>query len=144
MLPRIKYRNPSVSVQITRHSDPSGPSKLHIYTSSDNKTAEQPTTLAPKSATPNRRDTFTPDTTPPTYTVEIRDLHESEILAHLVSKTKAEEIEPSAEEVAEMEEIKEFKVRSAADRALVKEKFTKERREQELLRLARGEVTAAA
>lgn len=43
-----------------------------------------------------------------------------------------------------MVEMKEFKERSEADRVLVREKLLKERREAELLRLARGETTASA
>jgi large subunit ribosomal protein MRP49 len=40
--------------------------------------------------------------------------------------------------------MKEFKERSEKDRVEVREKLLKERREQELLKLARGEVPVAA
>lgn len=68
---------------------------------------------------------------------------ESEILNQLLVRTQATEIEATEEERQELEEIKEFKARSEKDRVEVREKLTKERREQELLRLARGEVSGA-
>ena len=67
---------------------------------------------------------------------------ESEILEALVAKTGAQEIQPTEEELAEMREIAEFKERSEADRVQVRERLLKERREAELLKLARGEVPA--
>lgn len=67
---------------------------------------------------------------------------ESEILEALVEKTGAQEIKPTEEELAEMKEIAEFKERSEADRVQVRERLLKERREAELLKLARGEVPA--
>lgn len=71
-------------------------------------------------------------------------IHESEILAQLVSRTGAEELKATEEEEAELRDIEEFKARSEKDRVDVRDKLVKERREQELLRLARGEVAAAA
>ena len=73
----------------------------------------------------------------------MRDQSESEILEALVEKIGAVEIKPTEEELAEMKEIEEFKERSEADRVLVREKLLKERREAELLKLARGEAPAA-
>jgi large subunit ribosomal protein MRP49 len=132
MLPRIKYRNPSVSIEINRHSDPNGPAKLHIYTKSSSP-----------STTPSES-TAAAATQTPAHSVDIRMTHHSEILAQLVSRTNATELQPTEQELLELEEMKEFKAKSEADRTLVREKLNKERREQELLRLARGEVNAAA
>jgi large subunit ribosomal protein MRP49 len=83
-----------------------------------------------------------PDTSKPTYTIDIRDQSESEILEALVQKTGAQQLEPTEQELAEMKEIEEFKERSEADRVQVRERLLKERREAELLKLARGEVPA--
>lgn len=115
MLPKIKYRNPTVSVEILRHGDPTGPARLNIFTKAAGDT--------------------------PVHSVDIKAVHQSEILAQLVSRTNAVELKPTEQEEMELEEMEEFKARSEADRALVKEKFLKARREQELLKLARGEIT---
>jgi large subunit ribosomal protein MRP49 len=151
MLPRIKYRNPSVPIEISRHNDADGPSLLHIYTAakaqptagSTNAPTTQQSDTAPPSSTPNARNTLTPDTSKPTYTINIRDQTQSEILEALVKETGAQELQPTEQELAEMQEIKEFKERSEADRIQVREGLLKERREAELLKLARGEVPVA-
>jgi large subunit ribosomal protein MRP49 len=88
---------------------------------------------------------LTPDTATPTHTINIRDQIHSEILDALLAKLpESVVIRPSPEEEQQMAELAEFKERSEADRVLVKEKLMKERREAELLRLARGETANAA
>ena len=61
----------------------------------------------------------------------------------MIEKTNPEVIEPTAEEVARMQELEEARQRADADRVLVREKLVKERREAELLKLARGEIPAS-
>lgn len=53
-------------------------------------------------------------------------------------------LRPTPEEEQQMVELKEFEERSEADRVLVRETLLKERREAEMLRLARGETVAAS
>ncbi|KAF2847147.1 hypothetical protein T440DRAFT_471251 [Plenodomus tracheiphilus IPT5] len=151
MLPRIKYRNPAIPIEVNRHSDPSGPSLLHIYT----HTKTQPTSSTtaspvaqqsantPPSATPNARNTMVPDTTPPTYTLNIRDQQEGEILEAFVKTLECEEVKPSPEEEQQMRDLKEQEERSEQDRVLMRETLLKERREAEMLKLARGEAAEA-
>jgi large subunit ribosomal protein MRP49 len=146
MLPRMKYRNPSIPMTISRHHDPDGPSLLHIYTRQPTpiQTPTPDTTTAPPSATPNPQTTLVPDTSPPTHTLNIRDMEQSEILDALIKTIDVEVIRPTEQEEAEMRDFAEQNERSEQDRVLVREKLTKERREQELLKLARGEVSAEA
>jgi large subunit ribosomal protein MRP49 len=143
MLPRMKYRNPSIPMEIARHSDADGPSLLHIYTKAVTPQQAPTNTLAntaPPSATPNAQTTLVPDTSKPTHTLDIRDQNESEILAAVIKATGATVIEATEQEKQEMIEIEEFKVRSERDRVEVRERLVKERREAELLKVARGEV----
>lgn len=118
MLPRIKYRNPSLIVQIQRHDNPAGPAKLNIFTSTST----------------------TSDPPAPAHSVDIRMTQESEILAQLVSRTNAIELKPTEEEEAQLLEVADQKARSEADRIMVRDRLVKERREEELLRQARGEL----
>jgi large subunit ribosomal protein MRP49 len=144
MLPRIKYRNPAIPISIARHTDPDGPSLLHIYTRQVTATqAPNTTPSAPPSATPNPQTTLVPDTSAPTHTLNIRDQSESEILEQLVRTVGATPIEPTEQERQEMREMDEKRERSEKDRVEVREKLIRERREQELLKLARGEVPVA-
>ncbi|KAF2263183.1 hypothetical protein CC78DRAFT_497197 [Lojkania enalia] len=145
MLPRIKYRNPSVPISVMRHSNDSGPAKLCIYTKSASApNPSQSSISTPPSATPNPRNTATPDTTAPAFTIDMKMIPESQILEELIEKTGATIIEPSEQELQEMKDIADFKVRSEGDRVQVREHLMKQRREEELLRLARGEITATA
>ncbi|KAJ4991083.1 hypothetical protein SVAN01_03433 [Stagonosporopsis vannaccii] len=158
MLPRIKYRNPSIPIAINRHNSPDGPALLHIWTKAASNTpdgssntsipslATTPSTAAsPPSATPNARNTLVPDATAPTHTIDIRDQAHSEILdALLATLPESEVLRPTPEEEQMMVEFEELKERSNADRVLVREKLLRERREAELLRLARGETAASS
>ncbi|KAF1978237.1 hypothetical protein BU23DRAFT_587197 [Bimuria novae-zelandiae CBS 107.79] len=145
MMPRMKYRNPTVPMSVTRHKDPNGGAYLHIYTSTATPASSQ-TTNPPgtANASPEASNTLTPDTTEPTHTFEIKTLHESEILDLLVEKTGAVVLRTPPEEAQEMEEFKEFEVRAEKDRIEVRERLLRERREAQLLKLARGEVPNAA
>jgi len=145
MLPRIKYRNPTIPIAIHRHADAEGPSLLHIYTSAQPSSTSPgaTSTTTPPSATPNPQDTLTPDATAPTYTIDIKMKQESEILDLLIQKTGATPIQATPQELEEQNEIAEFKMKSEKDRVEVRDKLTRVRREEELLRLARGEVPAA-
>ncbi|KAF2202086.1 hypothetical protein GQ43DRAFT_392900 [Delitschia confertaspora ATCC 74209] len=134
MLPRIKYRNPAIPIQITRHNDREGPAKMYIYTSTPDSSSHSTTT------TPSTISTIP---TEPTHTIDIKMLPESRILSELISATNAQVIEPTEEELEQMKEIEEFKTKAQADRELVREKFLRARKEEELLRLARGEVDGA-
>lgn len=158
MLPRIKYRNPSIPIEISRHTSPDGPALLHIYTDamhpntpdgSSNTSVpslhtQSGTAATPPSGTPNARNTLVPDATAPSHTINIRDQAPSEILdALLATLPESQVVRPTKEEESQMEEMKEFKERSEADRVMVREKLLKERREAELLRIARGETVAS-
>jgi large subunit ribosomal protein MRP49 len=127
MLPRIKYRNPSVPISIARHNDPDGPSLLHIYMRSSTAST------APDA-----------DSAPPTHTLNIRDQQDSQILDALVKTVGATPIETTPLERQEIADLKELRDRGERDRVEVREKLIKERRELELLKIARGEVPVAA
>ena len=113
MMPRIKFRNPAVPVQVSRHTDEKGPALLHVYT---------------KAAAP----TAAPSTdAQPAYTIQMRSSQPSEILDRLIEKTGAVVLKATPAEEQEMADLKEQRERSEADRVLVREKLIKERREAE-------------
>ncbi|KAF2639160.1 hypothetical protein P280DRAFT_491070 [Massarina eburnea CBS 473.64] len=132
MLPKIKYRNPTIPIEISRHKEPDGPSLLHIFTST-----------VPSTKPPTHLPTLTPSG-PPTHSIDVKSLSESAILEKLIEATGAKAIETTPEQQQQMEEIKEFKERSEKDREMVREKLMKERREQALLKMARGDAAASS
>jgi large subunit ribosomal protein MRP49 len=130
MLPRMKFRNPSVPMTVAKHTNPDGPSLLHIYTASPSSDT------APPSSPP------VPDAQP-THTLNIRNKDESEILDALIKTLNPEILQPTEHEVELMAEHAAQKEQSERDRVEVREKLVKERREAELLKIARGEGAAA-
>ena len=144
MLPKIKYHNPSVPIQISRHEDKNGPSVLQIYTKASNPSAPPPSDVSttPSSA-PNAQTTPTPDTSSPTHTIDIKMLNESAILDQLIEKTQATIIESTKEELEQMEDFAQQRERSEKSRVEVRDRLMKKRREQQLLKLARGEAAMA-
>lgn len=71
-------------------------------------------------------------------------MHQLEILEQLIEKTGAEVLPVPPEEAQEMEEMEDFKARADKDRVEVREKLMKLRREEELLKLARGEISSVS
>ncbi|KAF2800500.1 hypothetical protein K505DRAFT_320398 [Melanomma pulvis-pyrius CBS 109.77] len=148
MLPRIKYRNPALPIEISRHKDKLGPSILEVYTTV--KAAAAAATPASTTPTPSAeagagatQDTLSASPEAPAHTIDLRMAQESEILAQLIARTGATVLKATAEEKEELAEIAEFKERSEKDRVEVREKLEAKRREEEMLRLARGEMVAA-
>jgi large subunit ribosomal protein MRP49 len=140
MLPRIKYRNPALPIEISRHKENLGPSILEIYSLS-------PSTASPEGSSnpPSASPLPTPDSTSekPTHTIDLRMVQESEILAQVIARTGATVLKATPEEKEELAEIEAFKERSEKDRIEVRDKLAAKRREEEMLRLARGEMVPA-
>jgi len=141
MLPRIKLRNPTVPIEIRRHNEAEGPSLLHIYTKPDSQSTTPSSSSASSSSSSS---SSTLDTQSPAHTLDIRDLQESQILEALVKTLGAEELAPTEQDEAEMKILAERKERSDADRVLMRETLLRQRREAEMLKLARGEAMRAA
>jgi large subunit ribosomal protein MRP49 len=147
MLPRIKYRNPALPIEISRHKENLGPSILEIYTNLKPSTASPETPSNTPSTSTNSAPTedapASNTSAKPTYTIDLRMVQESEILAQLIARTGATVLKATPEEKAELAEIEEFKERSEKDRVEVRDKLAAKRREEEMLKLARGEMVVA-
>lgn len=66
---------------------------------------------------------------------------ESEILDQLLQLTKAKVVQPTPEEIRDLREIERQNARSAKDAALMQVENAKRKREEEILKLARGTLT---
>lgn len=150
MLPRIKYRNPALPIEISRHKDKLGPSILEVYTTVKAAAAAAAAAATPATTTPTpsaeagaTQDTLSTSPEAPAHTIDLRMAQESEILAQLIARTGATVLKATAEEKEELAEIAEFKERSEKDRVEVREKLEAKRREEEMLKLARGEMVTA-
>jgi len=64
-----------------------------------------------------------------------------EILKRLIDVTKAEEVKATEGEIEELRELREQETMSEVDRVRSRVVLENQRREQELLKQARGEIT---
>ncbi|KAL8969047.1 MAG: hypothetical protein Q9183_002178, partial [Haloplaca sp. 2 TL-2023] len=141
-LPRLKYHNPAVSMTVNRSHDNSGPALLTVFYAppGDSNSGSSP----PSTLTSMTQSTHTFDQTPVerTKTINMKHKHESEILSELINSTKATLVVATAEEEAEIEELKDQEKRSEADRLRNAAYTEQKRREKALLEQARGAVGA--
>jgi large subunit ribosomal protein MRP49 len=134
MLPRLQYRNPGVPMTITRHLDPSLPATLTIFY---RQPAATSTTTSPS-----------PPVTPSgphrvEKAIDIKNLSEAGILQQLLLETKATSCEPTEVELQELRELEEQKERSRRDSERSLEVRRQRKREEAMLKAARGEVLQA-
>lgn len=85
-----------------------------------------------------------PEPTPLEHTIQIdvKGLHSDEILKDLLSKTGAAAVFPSAQEEADMREIKDRTERSKVDREVMARYLYAQRREAAILAQAKSEAAA--
>lgn len=77
-------------------------------------------------------------------TINMKNYTNSEILDALVRLTKAQSVEPTAEEQEELAKLEEQRRRSERDSKLSQEVRARVKREKELLEQARGDLAAQA
>lgn len=140
---RLKYHNPAVPMTIDRTAAQTEQAILSVHFT--NPSAAQTSSSATSS--PAARDSTTKGSTPsdadPTDRVETINMthsSNSQILEALVQLTKAYPIEPTAQETEELAQLEEQRVRSAAASKLSLEVRARQKRENELLEQARGEL----
>lgn len=99
---------------------------------------------APTSSTSG--DTAPSDYTPSsrTETIDMTQKSSSEILGELLRKTKAVQVEATAEELELLTKLEESRLKSSRDSELSKEVRERKKREEDLLKQARGELDATA
>lgn len=71
-------------------------------------------------------------------TIDMKDKHSSQILEHLLAETRAVAVEPTAEDVAELQALERGKKRSEKDRARIQSMKDAKQREEEMLKRARA------
>lgn len=139
-LPRLKYHNPAVSMTVNRTKDQDGPAILTVFFA-------PPSRLASTTSSPAPLSTATFDTAPCEHapfdrvkTIDMKQIRDSEIMSLLMTLTKATQVMATAEDKAELEEMREDNEIRRQD-ALIGAKYReKVREEKALLEQARGAV----
>lgn len=74
--------------------------------------------------------------------LDMKNRDVSEIVAQLMTLTNAKPVKPTAEETRQLQELEEYRVKSAQDRERMKAVMEQRRREEAILTQARGEAEA--
>ncbi|OAF59729.1 hypothetical protein VC83_03785 [Pseudogymnoascus destructans] len=131
-LPRLKYHNPTVSMTLERTTNQEGPALMTVYF--DDATHPQ-TPSAPVAGT---------QTEPPAssqqrvVTINMKHRHESEILSQLLALTNAVPVEPTPEEVEQLQKLAALKEVGERDSARHRIFNAEKKREEAILAQARS------
>lgn len=146
-LVRLKYHNPAVPMTIDRTVDNSEPATMSIHfapADAPQTSSSATSSPAPTSSTTHASPASDHAPTEKVQTVDMTHRTNSEILQELIKLTKAYIIEPTAEDTEELRSLEEQRLRSARDSKESQEVRAKQRREQEILQQARGDIAGAA
>lgn len=140
---RLKYHNPAIPMTIDRTAAQTEQALLSVHYANPSA----PQTSSSATSSPAARDSTTKSSTPSdaasterVETINMTHSNNSDILQALVRLTNAYPIEPTAEEKEELAVLEEQRIRSEAAAKLSAEVRAKQKREQELLEQARGEM----
>lgn len=138
-LPRLKYHNPAISMSINRTLDQDGPATLTVFFAAP--TPESASATASPAPTPSTHPSTSRSGHDPTdriETIEMKNKHESEILAQLLELTRATPYEVTPEEQDELREVEDDKRFSERSRQAQAKLNEVKRQEKALLDQARG------
>ncbi|KFY30978.1 hypothetical protein V493_01505 [Pseudogymnoascus sp. VKM F-4281 (FW-2241)] len=131
-LPRLKYHNPAVSMTLDRTTNQEGPALMTVYF---DDTAQPQTPSAPVSGTQTEPTTSDKQRV---VTINMKHRHESEILSQLLALTNAVPVEPTPEEVEQLQELAGQQEVSEKDSARHRIFNKEKKREEAILAQARS------
>ncbi|KAG6003030.1 hypothetical protein E4U54_000759 [Claviceps lovelessii] len=141
-LPRLKYHNPSIPMILNRHDQNQTPPLLTIYlrTKPDDTTTTttSTTTTQPASSRSNLSPAQPPGPHERTLTIDMKDKHSSHILEHFMAETRAVPVQPSKEEIAEMQYLEGMNRQASLDRERVRQLRAEKKKEEDMLKRARA------
>jgi len=152
-----KLQWPSLTVFYAEHAptSPSAPEQrttatasrntLHVpvdVKAADTESGKAETPINVAASIPQPPSPSSTTTTNYTRSIQIKAHHKThnQLMRELIAVTGAKEVEPSDEEVAQMEQLKQEYDRAEADRTRVAGILAEKKREEEMLKAARGEV----
>lgn len=144
-LPRLKYHNPAVPMIVNRHDQSASPPTLSIYlrAASSSPDAAPPTTSASTSAQPASSNTNQSKPPPPAadervVSIDLKDKHSSAILELFLAETRARALQPTKDEVTEMQALETLERDAAVDRERVRQLRAEKKKEMDMLKRARA------
>ena len=142
-LPRLKYHNPAVSMTVNRRTDQEGPATLTIFF------AHPPSITSASSSPIDSSSTVVENYSPSTHhpvereeSIDVKHIRDTEIYSLLMGLAKATPVLPTAEEEAELRQLKEDLEQSKQDSIIGAKYRAKMKEEKALLDSARGAAPA--
>lgn len=136
-LPRIKYHNPSLPVIVNRHSEQAQHPLLTIYVRKPDTTAPA-TRSQPASSRDNLSKATQPDADERIIQFDMKDKHSNNILEYFLAETRAVVLQPTPDEIKELQEIEALRKQAEVDRERVKKLREEKKREEDMLKRARA------
>ncbi|KAH0494317.1 hypothetical protein TgHK011_000941 [Trichoderma gracile] len=155
-LPRLKYHNPAIPMIVNRHDQNQNPPTMTIYlrkpdssspatTSSSSSTAESSSHSSSEQsvAQPASSRTGLSKAQPPTpdervVHIDMTNKHSSHILEFFMAETRAVPLQPTNEEIAEMQALETLRRNAEVDRERMRLLREEKKREEDMLKRARA------
>ncbi|KAF4471459.1 ribosomal MRP49 [Fusarium albosuccineum] len=138
-LPRLKYHNPSVPMIVNRHTQNNTKPTLSIYLRNPKDSSPPPATRTqPASSRDNLSKAVPPDADETVVTIDMTEKHSSHILAYVLAETRAVAIQPTKEEIRELQELKAMSKQAEVDRDRMRSLREEKKREEDMLKRARA------
>ncbi|KAI2473386.1 CI-B8 domain-containing protein [Annulohypoxylon bovei var. microspora] len=152
-LPRLKYWNPAVPMLVNRTDDQMAPAKMSIYfrqaaldsntpSALVSKLSSLPLAQQPRSSITDEFPAPEPEEGERVVTIEMKEVRSDVILDEFMAKTGATKVEPTPDELAEMQQVEQLQAKSVADRIIMKRFTDDKKREERMLAMARQEAEA--
>lgn len=146
-LPRLKYHNPSIPMIVNRHDQNQLPPTMTIYLrKAGSSSAADPASSSSSSepiAQPSSSRTNLSKAQPPTADervvhIDMANKHSSHILEFFMAETRAVPLQPTNEEIAEMQALETLRKNAEVDRERVRLLRLEKKKEEDMLKRARA------
>ncbi|KAK5997055.1 hypothetical protein PT974_02406 [Cladobotryum mycophilum] len=139
-LPRLKYHNPAIPMIVNRHDQNQNPPTMTIYfrktPTNPDSPAEPPT--QPSSSRTNLSKAQPPSSDERIVNIDMTNKHSSHILEFFMAETRAVPLQPTNEEIAEMQSLEALRKQADIDRERVRVLRAEKKKEEDMLKRARA------
>ncbi|CAM1503876.1 Fc.00g014670.m01.CDS01 [Cosmosporella sp. VM-42] len=137
-LPRLKYHNPSIPMIVNRHTQNDLKPTLSIYLRSADAAAAPTTRSQPASSRDNLSKAQLPDADERVVHIDMKDKHSGHILEYFLAETRAVVLQPTKEEIKELQELEAMRKEAEVSRERMKRLREEKKREEDMLKRARA------
>ncbi len=142
-LPRLKYHNPAIPMIVNRHGQNDASPLMTIYLRKAGTSASTESHAQAASSRTGASKAQPPGDDERTVQIDMKDKHSTNILDHFIAETGAVPLQPTKEEVSEMQSLEEMRKKAAVDRDRVGQLRAEKKREEDMLKRARAAGGAA-